>query len=184
MEKSVIIVDNSNVWIEGKKFSAKQKGVLPGTDGKCIDDPSWRIDFGQLLAVVAENTEISQAILVGSKPPQNDSVWEAAKSQGFQVIIHERNYLGKEKAVDTEIVVRGTEIVCTQEPSILKLLSGDRDFMPLISFANNKGWITEMWAFSNAFNDGGEMAQTVTRIKPLDNVFDKIGRYEFEWPIK
>ena len=40
-----------------------------------------------------------------------------------------------------------------------------------------------MWAFTNAFKENGEMAQTVTRIKPLDQVFNEIGRYEFEWPI-
>ena len=184
MKKCVVIVDNSNIWIEGKKFSAKQKGVTPEEGQIYADDPSWRIDFGQLLAIVAEEKEILQAILVGSRPPQNDSVWNAAQEQGFKVIIHDRNFSGKEKAVDTEIVMQGTQIVCTESPAILKLLSGDRDFVPLITCANSRGWETEMWAFTNAFKESGEMAQSVTRIKPLDQVFPLIGRYEFEWPIK
>ena len=179
MKECVIIVDNSNIWIEGKKYSARQKGIKVG------DDPSWRIDFGKLLNVVAEGQKISNAILVGSRPPVNDSVWNAAKTQGFHVIVHDRNYAGKEKAVDTELAVQGTKIICTaKESGTLKLLSGDRDFIPLIKTATEMHWETEMWAFSNAFNEYGEMAQSVGKCKPLDNVFDKIGRYEFEWPAK
>ena len=184
MEECIVIIDNSNVWIEGQKFSAKHKGIIKADPAdKDICDPLWRIDFGNLLHEVAEGKALIKAILVGSRPPQNDSVWDAAKHQGFEVIVHDRNTLGREKAVDTEIVAQGTEIVCTQhEPAILKLLSGDRDFIPLINIATKRNWETEMWAFTNAFSYGGQMAQTVTRIKPLDQVFHKIGHNEYVWP--
>ena len=179
MEECVIIVDNSNIWIEGKKYSARQKGIETG------DDPSWRIDFGKLLTVVAEGQKISNAILVGSRPPVNDSVWNAANTQGFKVIVHDRNFAGKEKAVDTELVMQGAKIIYTSpNPGTLKVLSGDRDFIPLIKEAKEMQWKTEMWAFSNAFNEYGEMAQIVGEYKPLDNVFDQIGRYESERPAK
>ncbi|WP_297626496.1 NYN domain-containing protein [uncultured Rikenella sp.] len=183
MKNCVIIVDNSNVWIEGRKFSAKSKGITSQAGEKDINDPSWRIDFGKLLSVVAGKQNIQKAILVGSRPPISDSVWEAAKNQGFTVIVHDRNFAGKEKAVDTELVAQGAEIICTTtEPATLKLLSGDRDFIPLINLAIKRGWETEMWAFSNAFNEHGEMAQSVASVKPLDYFFSEIGRYEFEWP--
>lgn len=185
MESCVIIIDNSNVWIEGQKFSAKNKGLVKKEfDDKDICDPSWRIDFGNLLNEVSEGKRILEAILVGSRPPQSDSIWQAAKSHGFKVYVHDRNSAGKEKAVDTEIVAQGTEIICTQPaPAILKLLSGDRDFIPLINIASRRNWETEMWAFTNSFSYGGQMAQSVTRIKPLDNVFNKIGHNEFPWPV-
>lgn len=184
MNECVVIIDNSNIWIEGQKFSAKRKGQERlQSDDKDICDPSWRIDFGKLLAEVAEGNEIIKAILVGSRPPQHDSVWESARSFGFDVTVHDRNYQGKEKAVDTEIVAQGTELVCTHhQPAILKLLSGDRDFVPLINIASRRGWETEMWAFSNSFTYSGQMAQSVDRIKPLDQVFDKIGICTFQWP--
>ena len=66
----------------------------------------------------------------------------------------------------------------------MKLLSGDRDFIPLINIATKRNWETEMWSFTNAFTYAGQMAQTVTRIKPLDNILDRIGHNEYEWPIK
>ncbi|MDE5814928.1 MAG: NYN domain-containing protein [Alistipes sp.] len=176
MKECVIIVDNSNVWIEGKKYSARKKNIKVG------DDPSWRIDFGKLLSTVANGQPIRNAILVGSRPPQNDSVWNAAKQNGFSVIVHDRNCVGKEKSVDTELVAQGTKIVCTSSAGTLKLLSGDRDFIPLINIATELRWETEMWAFSNAFQQTGVMAQSVTRINSLDNVFSKIGHCEFKWP--
>lgn len=182
MKDCVIIVDNSNVWIEGKKFSAKVKGIKSPDGEKDIDDPSWRIDFGNLLFVVAGEQNIRHAVLVGSRPPVTDTIWEAAKKNGFKVIVHDRNTMGKEKAVDTEIVAQGVEIVCTSDAATLKLLSGDRDFIPLINIAERRGWETEMWAFSNAFRSNGEMAQTVTQIRLLDDVFSKIGYNGFVWP--
>jgi len=184
MDRCVIVIDNSNVWIEGQKYSAKRKGyVKAANDERDICDPSWRIDFGNLLTEISEGNTIIKAILVGSRPPQSDSIWKAALSYGFDVFVHDRNSSGKEKAVDTEIVAQGTETICMETtPAILKLLSGDRDFIPLINIANRRGWETEMWAFTNSFTYGGQMAQSVTRTRPLDVVFDKIGHNEFQWP--
>lgn len=34
MEDCIIIVDNSNIWIEGMKYSAKLKGMPDTPDGK------------------------------------------------------------------------------------------------------------------------------------------------------
>lgn len=181
--KSVIIIDNSNVFIEGQKHSAKLKGQVKSSPSeRDICDPSWRIDFGKLLTKVANGTDILKAVLVGSRPPANDSVWTAAKNKGFEVFVHDRGYDGKEKAVDTEIVAQGTRIVCQNDAAILKLLSGDRDFIPLINIANEQAWETEMWAFTNSFRDHGEMAQSVTRVCPLDDVFGEIGHNDFDWP--
>jgi uncharacterized LabA/DUF88 family protein len=61
-------------------------------------------------------------------------------------------------------------------PAILKLLSGDRDFLPLISRAYKKGWETELWGFSSGISY--KLAQTVSRVHELDLVFDQIGRYQ------
>lgn len=184
MDSCLIIVDNSNVFIKGQKYSAKQKGVHKTiSEDKDVCDPSWRVHFGNLLKEVAEGQRIVGAILVGSKPPASDDVWDMAAAQGFTVIVHERNAAGKEKAVDTELAVQGTAVLFTEPtPGVLKVLSGDRDFIPLINMAVKRGWETEMWAFSSSFTSHGMMAQTVNRIKPLDTYFNVIGNNSFEWP--
>lgn len=182
--KVVVVVDNSNIFIEGQKYSARRKGVKqsqhPGRDPQ---DPSWRIDFGALLSEIASGRTVATAILVGSRPPQNDSVWGMADNAGFKVTVHDRSSSGGEKAVDTELVAQGTEVICTaNEEMDLALLSGDRDFLPLVTMAQRRKWSVEMWAFKNSFNSVGQMATTVNSIMPLDDVFDKIGTYAFSWP--
>jgi uncharacterized LabA/DUF88 family protein len=150
----VILVDNSNVFIEGQKFSARHKGVhRRSSDRRDAQDPSWRIDFGDLLTFMSEGRRIIAAILVGSEPPPNDTVWTAASRDGFEVLTYMRGYKGEEKEVDTEIVARGTEIICDHKGhGVIVLASGDRDFLPLVRVAHRRSWAVEMCAFSNAFN--------------------------------
>lgn len=165
MAKCVIVVDNSNVFIEGQKHSAKTKGQ---PSGAC--DPSWRIDFGRLLTCLADARKIHAAVLVGSRPPVNDSVWKEAKSRGFNVTVHDRDAKDKEKAVDTELVAQGTEIICStnEKDMTLVIASGDRDFIPLVSVAHRRKWLVEMAAFSSAFTTTGAMATSVDKIRPLE----------------
>jgi uncharacterized LabA/DUF88 family protein len=185
MDKCVIVVDNSNIFIEGQKASAKAKGVAPdpAMPNRRPNDPSWRIDFGGLLAELAAGRRIHAAVLVGSRPPKNDSVWGAAERHGFTVTVHDRSSAGKEKAVDTELVAQGTEIICCAAgPMDLVIASGDRDFVPLASVAHRRNWEVEMCAFSASFNPGGDLATAVDRVRPLDSIVLKIGRCDFEWP--
>jgi len=80
MTKCIVLVDNSNVFIEGKKYSARKKGILQAAhETRAPQDPSWRLDFGKLLHFMAGGRELVDAILVGSDPPRNDSVWESAR---------------------------------------------------------------------------------------------------------
>jgi uncharacterized LabA/DUF88 family protein len=177
MEECLILVDNSNVWIEGMKFSARRQG-LPRVDDREAQDWDWRIDFGSLLGNVANGHKIIRAILVGSEPPPNDTLWHAARQQGFEVITHQRSQAG-EKAVDTELVAQGLDVIYKykydyKRPAILKLLSGDRDFLPLIQTAYREGWETELWGFRSSVSL--ELAQAVNRVKTLDEIFDQIGK--------
>lgn len=180
----VILVDNSNIFIEGQKASAVRKGELPAAPGdRQPSDISWRIDFSRLLTRLADGRPIQEAILVGSRPPANDAVWTMAEQGGFKVITHERNAQNKEKAVDTELVAQGTRIIVkAPEPGVLVLASADRDFMPLVRVAQEEGWEVEMAAFSRAFSPTGEMAISVNRVRPLDGSLDLIGGCAFEWP--
>jgi uncharacterized LabA/DUF88 family protein len=182
MEKCVIVVDNSNIFIEGQKHSATVKGVQSGDRTVC--DPSWRIDFGRLLTRLADGRGIHAAILVGSRPPANDTVWKSAEQLGFTVTVHDRDSQRREKAVDTELVAQGTEIICsTNEPMTLVIASGDRDFIPLVSVAHRRKWMVEMVAFSSAFSATGAMATSVDRVRPLEVDFKDIGYLAFKWPI-
>lgn len=176
LSECLILVDNSNIFIEGMKFSARQKGVQATAGQSEPVDWSWRIDFGALLKEVANGHKIIRAILVGSTPPPNDSVWKAATSQGFDVTTYERSRSG-EKAVDTELVASGLKVIYKHpNTAVLKLLSGDRDFIPLIKCAYEEGWETELWGFQESISY--EMSFMVNRTMFLDSVFDRIGKYQ------
>ncbi|WP_025090301.1 NYN domain-containing protein [Brucella intermedia] len=180
----VILVDNSNIFIEGQKASAVRRGQHPAVGGgKQPSDPSWRIDFSRLLSHLAEGRDIHSAFLVGSRPPPKDDVWQMAQNGGFEVITHDRDSRNKEKAVDTELVAQGTLAVATgPENGVLVIASGDRDFIPLVNIAHKRGWTVEMAAFQSSFTVDGEMASAVDRTRPLDGSLDLIGHNAFKWP--
>jgi uncharacterized LabA/DUF88 family protein len=178
LTECLILVDNSNIFIEGMKFSVGKKGIhaiSPDQTTPC--DYSWRIDFGALLKQVANGYKIIKAALAGSTPPPNDSLREAAESQGFEVTTYERGFSG-EKAIDTELVVCGLKIIYKHPvAAVLKLLSGDRrDFIPLLKAAYEERWETELWGFSDSISP--ELSVIANRTQILDSVFDQIGKYQ------
>ena len=106
-----------------------------------------------------------------------------AAANGFEVFTHERDTKNKEKAVDTELVARGTlAIATTPAPAVLVIASGDRDFIPLVNIAHELKWTAEMCAFSSAYTHYGEMASAVDKVRPLDGSLDLIGECSFKWP--
>ena len=107
-----------------------------------------------------------------------------AAQSGFKVKTHDRDANNKEKAIDAELVAQGTRIICTTTPpGVLVIASGDRDFIPLVNIAKEVGWVVEMAAFKSAYSERGEMAKAVNKIRPLDEVFGKIGSHSFTWPV-
>src|SRR5437764_14672454 len=85
--------------------SAVQRGLAPDiwtAQDEKVTDGDWRLDFGKLYEI-AGGEIVGRAVLYGSKPPPNDSLWRAAESQGFEVIVFERNASNREKKVDTQL---------------------------------------------------------------------------------
>jgi uncharacterized LabA/DUF88 family protein len=77
-----------------------------------------------------------------------------------------------------------SHVICTTKPpGVLVIASGDRDFIPLVNIAKEMGWTVEMAAFKSAYSERGEMAKAVDKVRPLDDVCDKIGSHSFTWPV-
>ena len=171
MDECLILVDNSNTFICGQELSAKKRKL------EYPQDFSWRIDFGSLLREVANGCRIINALLVGSTPPPNDSLWNSARQGGFEVKTYERSPSGGEKVVDTEILASGLKVIYKHpKPAVLKLLSGDREFIPLVREAYEAGWETELWGFSHCISN--ELQQMAHRVILLDDMLEVVGRYE------
>lgn len=142
-----VYVDNSNVWIEGKFHSAVEKNmvanIIEAHDYK-ICDPSWSYDFGQLLTIACEGvvSDIKRAVLYGSRPTNNDSLWSAARNVGFEVFTPERNVHNKEKRVDTgfskEVLKDLYKGVIDDSDEII-LIAGDGDLFPVAEAIQEEG---------------------------------------------
>ena len=147
MEECVVLVDNSNVFIEARKLSAVRLGLPAAMPGKAPQDWNWRVDYGGLLTHLADGRKIRKAFLVGSRPPPNDRVWNMARRCGFEVKIHDRDANNREKAVDAELVAQGTRIICTTSPAALVIASGDEPVGAMF-LALHRGCAMDLWASS------------------------------------
>lgn len=137
--KNHLYVDNSNYWIEGMRVSAVQRGMAPNLNAASeqrILDQSYRVDFGKLLRFAGgAPEEIGAAKLYGSRPPENDELWEMARRHGFEVVVHDRGYEGTEKKVDTQMsadMIEDLYAVIEQREDEVTLVSGDADHIPAV----------------------------------------------------
>lgn len=142
-----LYVDNSNVWIEGMHVSAVEGGLAPDiwtAQDEKITDQGWRLDFGRLYEFAGgQVSDVGRAVLFGSRPPPNDSLWAIARSKGFEVIVFDRSIRNREKKVDTSIA---TEIVTdsftrmTAERDEITLVAGDADYVPTVDSLRGRGF--------------------------------------------
>jgi uncharacterized LabA/DUF88 family protein len=144
--KSLVYVDNSNVWIEGRHLAAVKNGLaldIMDAQENRICDPSWAFDFGKLLEFAGgEKKDIKRAVLFGSRPPANDSLWAAAKHKGFEVVVYDRNIKNKEKKIDTDIVatmVDDSFTIVDKDTDEMVLVAGDKDYVPAIEKICKRG---------------------------------------------
>jgi hypothetical protein len=143
-----VYVDNSNVWIEGRRASAVAKGLAPSfqeaMDQKIVD-PHWTYDFGRLYELACPSGEqIGRSLLLGSRPPENDSLWQRAREAAFEVEVYDRNVANKEKQVDTGLATRlvadSYEHMQSRVPDVMAVLvAGDGDYVPPIKDLQRRG---------------------------------------------
>lgn len=171
-EKVYIFVDNSNLWIEGKKVSGRRsKPSVPS-------NRFYRVDYGRLLQYVLDDRELAAVPkLYGSEPPPNDSVWNMIRSKGFDVKVFKRNIFNKEKGVDMRMGLDIGKLVLTTKPkATVAIVAGDADFIQAVDDAHAEGWKVEVWYWSNA---AGDLKKCVDRFESLDKALNTIG---FEEP--
>jgi uncharacterized LabA/DUF88 family protein len=169
-----LYVDNSNVWIEGMHLSAFVNGIAPTMWDALqlnICDYSWKIDFGRLIEFAGgKPEEIGRAVLYGSRPPANDSLWAHAKKHGFEVVVHDRSmFAGREKKVDTNIVTDitadGFELMKPGKDEIT-LVAGDADYVPTVQRLRKRGLQFDVCFWHQASN---ELKNAATKFIELDD---------------
>lgn len=152
-----IYVDNSNVFIEGKRVSAVAKGqaldIWEAIENRILDI-DYRMSFGKLFEFVAgtDRKQTSRAMLFGSRPPANDAIWEIAKRAGFEVVTHDRNAANKEKKIDTGIVSEMMRDAYrnASKGDVFTLVSGDNDYVPAVQNLRSDGFQVDLVFWEHA----------------------------------
>ncbi|HEY8559594.1 MAG TPA: NYN domain-containing protein [Pyrinomonadaceae bacterium] len=174
-----IYVDNSNIFIEGRRIAAIRQGKardLAEANRHDIQDRSFRIDFGELYDFISENNpdKVSRAVLFGSSPPESDAVWSIAERVGFEAVVVNRNSANKEKKIDTGIVaamVRDAYTQADKGKDTITLVAGDSDYVPAVELLTGDGYRVEVVFWSSASN---ELKEVCSRFIELDRYLEKL----------
>lgn len=115
-----------------------------------------------------DKAEVRKAVLFGSRPPQNESVWEAARRNGFEVITYDRNAASHEKKIDTDIVATIIEdsYEALKPGGEITLVSGDADYVPEIEKLKKRGVSAHVVFWKHASRELKEIATTFTELDP------------------
>ena len=173
-----LYVDNSNVWIEGMRVSAVESGMAPNmatAEQEQLTDTSWKVDFGRLHDF-AGGSDIGRAVLYGSRPPANDTLWAIARSKGFEVVVHDRNFSNREKKVDTSIatdMVSDSFTMMTAGSDEVTLVAGDSDYVPTIENLRGRGFVVHVVFWDHA---SGELKQAATNFISLNAYLEHLRR--------
>ncbi|NOT01554.1 MAG: NYN domain-containing protein [Phycisphaerales bacterium] len=123
-----LFIDNPDVFIEGQRVARETFRY---------DDPlalRFRINYGGLLEFVRKGRELKETVLVGSRPPSNDALWNRLRKLGIEPRIFDRSFcIGKEKRVDAELTnaIRDAS-EDNREPGTIALVAGDADYIPAL----------------------------------------------------
>lgn len=172
-------VDNSNVWIEGGRIQAVRRGLAkdPADAARREISSPWSYDFGHLYELVCPpGTMIGHSLLVGSRPPPNDSLWDRARDEGFEVDVFDRNVAGREKQVDSHIVTTmlddSYQYMKSERGDIAVLVAGDGDYVPSIRSLQRRQLRVRVMFWKHATSR--ELREACDKFIELDPYFDRL----------
>ncbi len=174
-----IYVDNSNLYIEGRRVSAvvtQLANSIVQAMNEGILDQGYTISFGKLHEFVCgiDKKQIKRAALFGSRPPPNDGIWQYAKKAGFELHLEDRNYANKEKKIDTGIATLMTKDAYKSDgykngkpdQDTFVLVAGDSDYVPTIKELQADGFVVEVVFWNHAARELREAASKFIGLDP------------------
>ena len=168
-------IDSSNLWIPGQIASGKK---LKDADV----DTRFRVDHGRFLNLVQKDGHLNQAILYGSIPPPNDTVWKAVREKNFivKVKLYKRSESGRAKEIYGSMARDIMTILYTKsrEDVTYVIVTGDRNLNPIIVDVLSKGVPVELWSWEAALaREFRRLANThgLFTVTCLDTITDQFG---------
>lgn len=161
-----VYVDNSNLYIEGRRVSAVTQSLAENIHEAMHDgilDHGYTISFGKLHEFLCGTDKriIRRAALFGSRPPPNDGIWTFAKNAGFELHLEDRNIKNKEKKIDTGIATLLTKDAYKHgvpAEDVFVLVAGDGDYVPTVNELKKDGYFVEVVFWDHASKELREAA--------------------------
>jgi hypothetical protein len=181
-----VYVDNSNIWIEGQRIAAVRSGAAPDIR-TALDQgitAAWTYDFGRLYGLLCPLGEkVGRSILFGSRPPENDSIWQRMRDADFEVETFDRSpFTNREKQVDNALGTRMLEDSFTYMKAAngdtAVLAAGDGDFLPTIQSLQRRGLGVRVVSWSHAVSH--QLRDSADEFVELDPHFNHLSRDAFE----
>ncbi|KAF0520513.1 nyn domain-containing protein [Gigaspora margarita] len=119
-----VFVDNSNLFIEGKYTTSSINSTKRTKNG-------------------------SNLVIVGSRPPPNDSLWDQIRKRGFHAIIYDRIANRDKLELGASII----DVIYFKDPGTILLVAGDDYYSPVLTRALNHNWKVETWFWSSGMSD-------------------------------
>ena len=179
-----IYIDNSNLYIEGRRVSAVVSGLAADiyqAMNEGILDHGYTISFGKLHEFLCgtDKRQIKRVALFGSRPPPNDGIWQYAKKAGFELHLEDRNYSNKEKKIDTGIATLLTKDAYKSDAykagkpgeDTFVLVAGDSDYVPTINELKADGFNVQVVFWKHASR---ELREVATKFIDLDDFLDNL----------
>ncbi len=144
-----LFIDNSNVFIEGQRVARETFNY----DDQLV--LRFRVSYGGLLDLIQAGRPLMEAVLVGSRPPPNDALWNRLKTLGIEPRIFDRSfYTGREKRVDAELTnaIRDT-LEENPQPGTIALVAGDADYVPALERCVKRKWAVELYFWAQASSE-------------------------------
>lgn len=168
-----VYVDNSNLYIEGRRVSAVAQGLAENiveAMKEGILDHGYTISFGKLHEFLCgtDRRTIKRAALFGSRPPPNDGIWTYAERAGFELHPEDRNIRNKEKKIDTSVATLITKDAYKNgnaAEDVFVLVAGDSDYVPTINELKQDGYFVEVVFWGHA---AAELKDAASRFVNLD----------------
>lgn len=146
-----VFIDNSNIFIEGQKWSAKHRQLSAHTD------KAFRIRYDELIRAIAKGRTVAQALVFGSRSVDEEAsvtLWMSLSMRGFSVGIEAR--ASREKIVDASLAMSISQHMNTCDPAAkdtIVILSGDRDITVIVSrILEHTNSAIEVFSFKSALN--------------------------------
>jgi uncharacterized LabA/DUF88 family protein len=177
-----VYVDNSNIWIEGQRIQAVRTGLASDIRTALANNikANWTYDFGRLYDLLCPPGQpVGRSILFGSRPPENDSIWQKVRDADFQVKTFDRSaFTNKEKQVDTALSAMMIEdsfkTMNAANGDMAVLAAGDADFLPAVESLQDRGFKVRVVSWSHAVSR--KLRDAADEFVDLDPHFDVLSR--------